>query len=196
MNTKTSKIIITIIALAIPSLSYSQIDKASAMLAINKFKVEESSDKLQECVQKIERELSLSDSSRAELYVHVLAASMQYLEKHPKPTETPQINIAPSDNSIAGADPASIKDPVVRAQYEKDITANKALSEAYRKHSAMIAIRDKLVTHCVSFLNINPENKKHLTELFQTASNDPETIKKIVRLIENEEAKRTQQDNR
>jgi hypothetical protein len=100
MNTKTSKMIITIIALAIPSISYSQIDKASAMQAINEFKAEESSEKLQQCVNRIEREPSLSDSSRAELLVQVLAASVQYLEKHPKPAETPQINVAPPDDSI------------------------------------------------------------------------------------------------
>lgn len=196
MNTKTSKIIITIIALAIPSISYSQIDKASAMQAINEFKAEESSDKLQQCVNKIEREPSLSDSSRAELLVQVLAASVQYLEKHPKPAETPQINVAPPDDSIAGADPASIKDPVVRAQYEKDIAANKALAETHRKHGTITAIRDKLTAYCVSFANIKPENKKLLSEFLKTASNNPETVKKVVALIEKEEANKTQQDNR
>lgn len=196
MNTKTSKIIITIIVLAIPSISYSQIDKASAMQAINEFKAEESSDKLQQCVNKIEREPLLSESSRAELLVQVLAASVQYLEKHPKPAETPQINVAPPDDSIAGADPASIKDTVVRAQYEKDIAANKALAEMHRKHGAITAIRDKLIAHCVSFANIKPENKKLLSEFLKAASSNPETVKKVVALIEKEEANKTQQDNR
>jgi hypothetical protein len=196
MNTKTSKIIITIIALAIPSISYSQIDKASAMQAINEFKAEESSEKLQQCVNRIEREPSLSDSSRVELLVQVLAASVQYLEKHPKPTETPQINVAPPDDSIAGADPASIKDPVVRAQYEKDIAANKALAEAHRKHGAITAIRDKLTAYCVSFSNTKHENKKLLSELLRTASSNPETVKTVVALIEKEDANKTQQDNR
>lgn len=196
MNTKTSKIIITIIALAIPSISYSQIDKASAMQAINEFKTEESSEKLQQCVNKIERETSLSESSRAELLVQVLAASVQYLQKHPKPAETPQINVAPPDDSIAGADPASIKDPVVRAQYEKDIAANNALAETHRKHGAITAIRDKLIVYCVSFSNIKPENKKLLSELLKKASSNPETVKTVVALIEKEEANKTQQDNR
>jgi hypothetical protein len=196
MKTKTSKIIITIIALAIPSISYSQIDKASAMQAINEFKVEESSDKLQQCINKIEREPSLSDSSRAELLVQVLAASVEYLEKHPKPAETPQINVAPPDDSIAGADPASIKDPAVRAQYEKDIAANKALAETHRKHEAITAISDKLTTYCVSFSNIKPDNKKLLSDFLKVASSNPETVKTVAALIEKEEANKTQQHNR
>jgi hypothetical protein len=196
MNIKTSKIIITIFALALPSMSYSQIDKASAMQVINEFKAGESSDKLQQCLTKIEREPSLNDNSRAELLVQVLAASVKYLEKHSNPIGTPLRNIAPPNDSIAGADPASIKDPVVRAQYEKDIAANKALAETHRKHGVITAIRDKLTTYCVTFSNMKSENRKLLSEFLQTASSNPETLKKMVKLIEKEEAKNTQQDNR
>jgi hypothetical protein len=196
MNTKTSKIIITIFALALPSMSYSQIDKASAMQVINEFKADESSDKLQQCLSKIQCEPSLNDNSRAELLVQVLAASVQYLEKYPEPIGTPLRNIAPPDNSIAGADPASIKDPVVRAQYEKDIAANKALAETYRKHAVITAIRDKLTTYCVTFSNMKSENRKLLSDFLQAASSNPETVKKMVKLIEKEEANNKQRETR
>lgn len=196
MNPRTSTLIITLCALAIPSICYSQINRASAIQVINEFKVDESTDKLQMCLNKIERELSFNDDSRAELLVQVLAASVQYLENHPKPLGTPLRNIAPPDGSIAGADPASIKDPVVRLQYETDIAANEALAEAHTKHRAITAIRDKLAAYCVSFSNIKPENKKVLTQLLQTASSSPENLKTMVALIEKEQANKTRQDNR
>ena len=196
MNPKTSKIIITLCALAIPSICYSQINKASATQVINEFKVDESSDKLQMCLNKIEREPSFNDDSRAELLVQVLAASVQYLENHPKPLGTPLRNIAPPDGSIAGADPASIKDPVVRLQYEKDIAANEALAEAHRKHGTITAIRDKLTTYCVSFSNIKPENKKVLARILQAASSNPENLTTMVVLIEKEQANKTRHDKR
>lgn len=188
MNTKISTLVITIITLAIPSMLYSQIDKASAIQTINEFRAEESSDKLLQCITKIEREPSFDDNSRAELFAQVLAATIDYLENHPKPTGTPQINLAPPDGSIAGVDPAAIKDPVARAQYEKDIATNKALADAIRQHRTISAIRDKLITYSIAFSKIKPENRSLLNAFVRKASSNPETVKTVATLMEKEEA--------
>ena len=182
------KIIAVAASLATPSMCYSQISKDSALQTINEFNANENADKLLQCLTKIEREPSLDENSRAELFVKILATSIQYLERHPKPAETPQLNIAPPDGSMAGADPASIKDPVARAKYEKEIAANKTLAELYRQHNSISAVRDKIIAYCVSFSKLKTENKKLISDSIRDASNDPKTEKTIKTLMENQEA--------
>lgn len=187
MNTK-HYLTISIAIFSVSPMSYSQIIKTNAIKTIDEFKVNKDQYKLYGSYSAIGRDSSLPEETRAELYVRILIAANEYLESHPKPEKTPTLNVPPPDGGLPGVDPASIKDPIARAQYEKDIAANKALNEEHSKHNVLSRLRDSILTYCVSFRRIKPDNDKLLITYIQTQTTDPLAIKRVTELINKEEA--------
>lgn len=196
MKTKTYSLIIPIAIILASSMSYSQTIKEQSIQAITEFQESQDYTKLSRAYSAIGGDKSLPEEIRAQLYIRILIAANEYLDSHPKPEKTPTLNVAPPDGGISGVDPASIKDPVAREQYRKDIVENKDLIVARSRHNALSKLRDSIVTYCVSFSKMKPENEKIFSEFLKTVSSDPVTVKKVMALIEKEEANKTQQDNR
>lgn len=196
MNTKVYITIITITMLSASPVSLSQIIKENAIQSIDEFKGNQDPSKLSGSYSAIGRDKSLPEETRAELYVRILIRASEYLESHPKPARTPMLNVPPPDGGIPGEDPADIKDPIARAKYERDIAANKSLAEACTRHRILLDLQHSIMTYCMSFRRIKPENDKLLATYIQKQTTDPLAIKKVTDLINKEEANKTQQDNR
>ena len=183
MNNKNYITIISIVNFSTSLMCYSQITKTNAIQIIDKFKANQDYDKFHEFYFEIIRDKSLSEEVKIELYARILVITNDYLERHSIPKEIPQINIDPGNGSLSGIDPSHIKDPTVRANYEKAITANNILAEAHIKHGRFTDMRDKIIDLCVLFENAKAENKKLISDAILVASGNPETTKKILGFI-------------
>jgi hypothetical protein len=170
-------------------MCHSQIIKSNAIQVIEKLKVSQDHDEILKFNHEFERDKSLSEELKIELYARMLVIANDYLERHSMPKETPQINIDPGDGSVSGIDPSHVKDPIVRAKYEKEIAANRILAEAHIKHRRFSDMRNKMIVYCVSFGNLKAENKKLILDTIMETSGDPKTTKKILDLMERQETK-------
>lgn len=190
MNTKKTKILVSILALSFTKMVYSQTPKEDMVREIANFKLGENYVNLVEFHSKIRRDKSLTEEAKAEVYVGILITASEYLGKNKKPQGTPKINITPSDGSMPGVEPASIKDPIVRAEYEKEIAANRSLAEAYIKHGTLSDLQRSIADYCAAFRHMKPENAKLLTTYTQSQTTDPLVIQKVTDLINKEKADR------
>lgn len=172
-------------------MSYSQIIKEQSLQSIAQFKESQDHKKFARAYSSIGSDQSLSEEIRIQLYINILITANEYLDSHPKPEKTPTLNVAPPDGGMPGVDPASIEDPVAREQYKKDIIENRDLILARSRHNVLSEMRDSIVTYCVSFLKIKPENEQVFSGLLKMASSNPSTVRKVMELIKKEQNNKT-----
>jgi hypothetical protein len=184
MNIKKCKFAIIILSLNISQIAYSQNDEINVIKEISQFKEKINSDDLINFFNRIEKNTSFDQNNKADFFVQILAITNKYLKDKPEPIEIPQLNIAPPDGSIAGIDPVSIKDPIARAQYEKDIMSNAVLAEAHRKHKAISTIHNRLISYCDKFSKVNLQNKNFILDVIKKLSSNQEEAKELQKLIE------------
>jgi len=76
---------------------------------------------------------SVQRRSKLELWLKAINAVDQMLDPAFNPSDVPQMNIAlPGVPMDSGVDPSAIKDPTLRARYEKALKENAAKAERYR----------------------------------------------------------------
>lgn len=187
MNNKIQITLASIASIFIGPMGFSQITEANVIQTIAEFEVSQDYTKLSESYSAIGSDSLLLEETRAMLYIRILGAVNKYLVAHPKPEKTPTLNVAPPDGGLPGVDPANIKDPILRAQYIRDISANKELILSRSRHNVLSKMSDSIATYCASFKQIKPENNELLATYIRKQITDPLVIKRVVELLGKEE---------
>lgn len=173
------------IALASP-MSHSQVIKENSIQLVNEFKASQDPSELLASYSAIGGNKSLPEEVRAELYVRILIRANEYIDSHPKPVAPPLLNVPPPDGGIPGEDPAGIQDPISRAQYEKDIAANKSLAESHTQQRKISDLQKSIANYCILFRSRDSGNDDLLNSYITKQTNDLLAIKKVTDLIKKE----------
>ncbi len=105
------------------------------------------------------------------------------------PNAVPQINVAPPPGASepAGVDPASIKDPKVRAEYEVLIKKNKEKAENYRFQKSLRDMKVAWTHECIIFVKNSFSDKKEDRDEVEKATKEglsnPETKTAILTAV-------------
>lgn len=128
-----------------------------------------------------------SPSVTTEAVCAILVQADRFLNENPKPSKTPQLNIAPPGGGLSGIDPQAIADPDERAAYEKLLAENAKLAEAHRTYRRVSSVKAKalnllamsqinrttdqdVIDGALAKLSESPEQKLTLTRDIKTAT--------------------------
>jgi hypothetical protein len=157
---------------------------------IESLKSEDSYRTFCHAISEIEHHPKLSDEERIGLKIRLLSVAHHFLRSHEAPTEIPAMNLIPPDHGTSGKDPSDVKDPVLRAQYIKEIERNNALSEAQSKHGSLIAFRNGVIRTCQSMIqdsqNNNSKHLKVISDALRKYCKSPEEVKELQEMINQE----------
>jgi len=127
----------------------------------------------------------------AEAWLHALNSFTSTLDPTWDPNE--QIPVHPDpppgliNNYISGASPESIKDPVLRAQYERAVEENKQRIE---EHTVQYMLRHRLKDfpqkaerYLINLYSLPPSNPSELKELLNRYNIDETTAERILKAV-------------
>lgn len=83
----------------------------------------------------------------------------------------------------SGIFPEGIKDPVMRAKYQKMLDDNNALGEAQMKYDTLSRMQNDIAEYFSAFVEIKSENLKIASEEINRIAQKPEAAKELTDLI-------------
>jgi len=129
------------------------------------------------------RDHAITDEVRAELEAKYLVMIHRYLRIHSMPKGTPASNPRPPDGGMSKR-PEDIKDPVLRAKYEKNLAENEALNQAKGKFRILTQEREFLVSYLVATIREKPEILKTVSGVFKQMAKNPEEEAELKAFLE------------
>lgn len=153
-------------------------------------KLEDDDQTFMRCGAAIDHDRSISDEVRLQLRVKYLVIAHQFLKTHAKPEGKSFSNVAPPDGGMPGQAPSEVKDPVLRAKYEKMIAKNNALSDAQNKYSRLFRKRELIADTLAQFINLKKENLKIVFDLLNQTTRPKEETKELMDLIDQASVKK------
>jgi len=132
-----------------------------------------------------------------EIRLHAWRRLADAIDPNWDPNDLPQINIAPPGGTIysSGVAPEAIKDPILRAQYESALEANRKKIERYSEQNSLNKwlkrFPKKAEEYIVGAYSVTPYNLEELQKYLDRYIADSETRKRIVdSVVQNIVAKR------
>ena len=154
------------------------------MELVSNLTVSDDYDAFARCYAAIKQDETNTEQTRLELRIRYLIVAQYYLKNRSKPPGVIYWNLNPPDGGVSGSDAKSIKDPVLRAQYEKAIAENEALSKAQNKYDLLIAHRyeiTKMLSSSITSKNITPEA---IAKILYEKSTTPEHARELMSFID------------